>query len=247
MKDYKSVYRCITTAIFSALIFLPGCAFNGTAQDDSKKIEKLKIENASLKRQIKILRRESQSTSVSLGSNPVLGKAGATLALIEFSDYFCPYCSRFHRTTFERIKKNYIDKGTLKYVYRDFPRGMAGKAVDAAIAVNCAGRKKAYWKMQSIVYRYSPRINRAFYKSTAISLGLNPKKYAACLDEKLQRRAIRRDFLYGRSLGINGTPTFFVGRVEGNKIISATIIVGAQPYANFAKTIDRLLDTGKKP
>lgn len=260
MKNYKLINYCITIVVLTMALSLPGCVSTNETHDNSAQIEKLKEENALLKRQINILRRELRSSArgkpsflrglsptISFGSNPVLGSTKATIALVEFSDYFCPYCSRFHRTTFDLIKKNYIDNGKLLYVYRDFPRGLAGKAIDAAIAANCAGKQGAFWKMQKILFRYAPAINHEFYKSTAVKLGLDSKKYDDCLNSDQQRSAVKRDFSYGRALGIRGTPTFYVGRVSGNKIINAITIVGAQPYAKFSQTFDRLLATRTQP
>ncbi|MEE8387016.1 MAG: thioredoxin domain-containing protein [Acidiferrobacterales bacterium] len=260
MTHIKLVSRSVVVVMLLVAVFTSGCVSNGAGKSDLERIERLKQENALLKRQISLMRRQLQLTAsqrqsiirprvsvVRFGTNPVSGNADATVALIEFSDYFCPYCRRFHGSTLEVIRKNYIDKGKLLYIYRDYPRGMAKKAVDAAIAVNCAGQQGAYWKMQEILYRYSPAINRAFYKSTAIKLGLDAQKYEACLHSDQQRSAVKRDFTYGRSLGIRGTPTFYVGPVMGNKITAATTIVGAQPYSKFSQAIERLLRPSEQP
>lgn len=260
MTHFKHVNRSVVIVMLLGLVFTSGCVSNGAGETDRTEIERLKKENALLKRQISLMRRllqltnsqrktvfRSRASVVRFGTNPVLGDANATLALIEFSDYFCPYCRRFHNNTFELIKKNYIDKGKLLYIYRDYPRGMAEKAIEAAIAVNCAGNQGAYWKMQKILYRHSPEINRVFYKSTAKALGLDGQKYEVCLNSDQQRSDVKRDYDYGTSLGIRGTPTFYVGRVKGNKITATTTIVGAQPYSKFSQTIERLLRPSERP
>ncbi len=249
----KLINRIVAIAMASIVVFTSGCVSSSSRETDQKEIAKLKKENASLERQLNLMRRQLQLSAnrqhvyrarvpeVQLGGGPRLGKSKATVAMIEFSDYFCPYCARFHNTTFDLVKQNYIDKGKLLYVYRDYPRSAAKQAIESAIAANCAGEQGAYWKMQKKLFRHSPRINLAFYKSAAKEFGLDVKKYEACLKSDKQRRKIKSDFVYGKSLGIRGTPTFYIGRVKGNKITAAIAVVGAQPYQNFSKSIDRIL------
>lgn len=239
--DWFVVFVLVSTAIFTS-----ACVSNNAKEAESEEVARLKKDNKLLKQRLQQFVNPRVSL-VRFGANPSLGNSEATVAIIEFSDYFCPFCGRFHKNTFDQIRKNYIDKGKLLYVYRDYPRGMEKQAVDAAIAANCAGEQGAYWKMQKTLYRHSPRINRAFYKLTAKEMGLNAQKYEACLSGDQQRNEVGRDFAYGRTLGIRGTPTFYIGRLQGKKITEVTRIVGAQPYAIFARTIERHLRSGKRP
>jgi len=245
-------------AIASTSTFVSGCASTGEKEANKKEIELLKKENSELKRQVRLMRRQlrassrhqqpiyrSRTSDVRLGDKPVMGSKKATVALIEFSDYFCPYCSQFHRNTFELLKKNYIDTGKMQYVYRDYPRAGAKQAVDAAVAVNCAGDQGAYWKMHKKLFLRSPRINQNYYRSTANGLGLNTGKYESCLKNPQNYNAVKKDFDYGGMLGVRGTPTFYIGRVKGGKIVSPVRIVGAQPYKKFSESIDRILNPVK--
>jgi len=254
MANTRLINRSVVVVMASIVVLTSGCASSSSRDAEQREIAILKKENASLKRQLNVMRRQLQSTynrrqsayrslspEVQYGDGPRLGNSKATVAMIEFSDYFCPYCARFHNTTFDLIKQNYIDNGKLLYVYRDYPRSAAKRAIDAAIAANCAGEQGAYWEMQKKLFRHSPRINLAFYKSAAKEFGLNEQKYEACLKSDQQLKKIQRDYVYGGSLGIRGTPTFYLGRVEGNKITAATRIVGAQPYQKFSESIDRFL------
>uniref|UniRef100_UPI000B0576A4 thioredoxin domain-containing protein n=1 Tax=Vibrio campbellii TaxID=680 RepID=UPI000B0576A4 len=72
------------------------------------------------------------------GTIPSMGDDKATIAIIEFSDYQCPYCKRFTDNTFAKIKENYVDSGKVKYLTRDFPLGFHPQAKGAAIAANCS-------------------------------------------------------------------------------------------------------------
>ncbi|MFV1997389.1 MAG: DsbA family protein [Acidiferrobacterales bacterium] len=250
----RLISRSVAIVMVSIVVLTSGCVSGSPGEAEQKEIAALKKENALLRRQLNLTRQQLQLSAnrrqnayrprlpeVQFGDGPRLGNSKATIALIEFSDYFCPYCARFHNTTFDLIKQNYIDKGKLLYVYRDFPRSAAKRAIDAAIAANCAGEQGAYWEMQKKLFRHSPRINLAFYKSAAKELGLDARKYEACLRSDQQPGKIESDYVYGRSLGIRGTPTFYIGRVTGNKITAATTIVGAQPYQKFSESMDRFL------
>ncbi len=254
------IRSCAVAAFVLGIVLLSGCTTNTKKDSHTQEIERLKAENAALRRKIRLLsqnqppnskRRQSiyrnRAQTVHFGNRPVLGKSGATIALIEFSDYFCPYCRRFHVTTFERLKKNYIDKGKLLYVYRDYPRAMAKKAVTAAIAANCAGDQGAYWKMQKMLYRKSPAINDIFYTAAAAKIGLDITQYEACRRSDQQRKAVHADYVYGNTLGIRGTPTFYIGRVKNNRIVAVRKIVGAQPYIKFSQEIERLLKARQLP
>lgn len=79
------------------------------------------------------------SATVSIDGDPILGnKDKAKVAIVEFSDFECPFCQRFHNDTFDQLIENYVDKGDVIYVYRDFPLSFhEPKASEAASAANC--------------------------------------------------------------------------------------------------------------
>src|SRR5438552_2975553 len=84
---------------------------------------------------------------VSVDDDPVLGSAGAKVTMIEFGDYQCPSCRAFWRDIEPRLKKDYIDKGLVKLVFRDFPlTQIHPDAFLAAQAVNCALDQNKYWE-----------------------------------------------------------------------------------------------------
>ena len=178
---------------------------------------------------------------VSLDDDPVMGSADATVALIEFSDYQCPYCQRFHEKTFGRLKTRYIDSGKVRYVYRDMPSPSRGQAVYAAIAANCAGEQGKYFEMHRLLFENAARLENKSYVRFAKRLSLDVKKFESCLIDEKQLDEIGKDIQDGRRLGINGTPTFFVGRIKNNEVEDPKSIVGAQPYRVFKQALDDAL------
>lgn len=97
------------------------------------------------------------STKVSIDDDPIKGdKKKAKVALVEFSDFECPFCQKFHKETFPQIVKDYIDTDKIIYVYRDFPLSFhEPKASEAAIAASCvrevAGDDK-YFEFSKLYY-----------------------------------------------------------------------------------------------
>src|SRR5437879_10920569 len=68
--------------------------------------------------------RADERVKVSLGSTPSIGRSDAPIVMVEFTDYQCPFCQRFHLSVFEELKKNYVDTGKIRYVSRDLPLPM---------------------------------------------------------------------------------------------------------------------------
>lgn len=184
--------------------------------------------------------------SVSLGTNQVLGNKDAKIALIEFSDYQCPYCTRFHKQTFNRLKRKFFDSGQVAYTFRDQPSPARPQALRAAIAARCAGEQERYFDMQTVLFNNSTRLKDDIYAKYAKELGLDVSKFEACMMDDQQMRRVDKDIVAGRHLGIRGTPTFFVGKLEGGRVIGPVRMVGALPYTKFRKTIENLVKEAGK-
>ena len=87
-----------------------------------------------------------------IDDDPVLGNANAPVTIIEFSDYQCPFCFSFWKQTLPQIKKDYIDTGKVKFVYRDFPLNIHAMAEPSARAANCAGEQGKYWEYHDKIF-----------------------------------------------------------------------------------------------
>ncbi len=242
-----------TLLLLVPLFSIGACATTpsgGTASD--QEIARLKKEIDTLKRQVAVLnrrlntmesgrqiqRRPIVKRTISFAGNPKLGSKNARIAIVEFSDYQCPFCKRFHARTFDQIKNQYVDTGKLLYVYRDYPLRNHSLAPAAAVAANCAGAQGAYWTMQRALFAPRARLRQDYYLASAKRLKLDLKQFQSCLTDKKQMDEVMRDTRYGASLGIRGTPAFFIGRIEGEKIVGATPVIGAQPFSAFARVIE---------
>jgi protein-disulfide isomerase len=170
----------------------------------------------------------------------VLGKSDAPLTLVEFTDYQCPFCGRFETTTFPELKKNYIDTGKLRLILRDLPLDFHPYALKAAQSVHCAGDQGKFWEMKELVFRNQSKIDVDALAGYAKELSLNGDTFKSCMAEGKHLKEIGDEAKYAQSLGINGTPTFILGKTAGDSV-EGKVIVGAQPLEVFEAAINEML------
>jgi protein-disulfide isomerase len=220
-----------------------------------KEIDALREEQRAIRREIQDLAgsvrdrgapstRDLGDLAIGVGRGPSLGGERAVLTLVEFSDYQCPFCGRHARETFPQIRRDYIDTGKLKYVFRDFPLGaIHGDALKAAEAAHCAAEQGKYWQMHDRLFANQRALGEAQLSLHAQALGLNPQAFGQCLDSGKYAPEIRKDLEDGAKAGVRGTPTFFLGLTDASKpeLRGAKMIVGAQPFARFKEAIEALL------
>jgi len=178
---------------------------------------------------------------VSIDDDPFMGKKDAPLTLIEFSDFQCPFCARFATETLPLLKKEYIETGKLKLVFRDFPLGFHQFAQKAAEAVNCADDQGKYWEMHDMIFQNQSAMKIEDLKGHARRINLNQDVFTACLDSGKYDKEIKKDLDDGTKAGVTGTPTFFLGVTGKDKQIKGGRIVGAQPFDAFKEQIEALL------
>lgn len=176
--------------------------------------------------------------------DPFMGSADAPITMIEFSDYQCPFCRSFFNDTLPLIKENYIDKGLIKFVYRDMPLVSLGHtdATPAANAAECAreqGGDKTYFAYHDKIFDGENKlgfgtvnIQEESLYSYAKELNLDEGKFRECQEGQKYYEEINKDFLAGRAVGIKGTPTF---------IINGQMLVGAQDYSLFEQVFNEIL------
>ncbi len=163
----------------------------------------------------------------------VIGKKNAKVAIVEFSDFQCPFCKSFFDATFSQIKKDYIDTGKVKLVYRQFPlTAIHPYAMGAALAAECASEQGKFEAYHDKLFANQTSLTTEDLKNYASQVGLNTGKFNSCLDSQKYKDKVDADTKLGTDNGINGTPGFFVN----GKLVS-----GAQPYENFKMLLDEAL------
>lgn len=180
----------------------------------------------------------SGPVDISIEGAYALGDPNAPVTIIEFTDYQCPYCSRHHLQTYPQIKSDYIDKGLVYYVFKEFPlTNIHPQAFAAAEAARCAGDQDAYTAMHDTLFanqqEWAGQSNTTpIFVGYAAELGLDTDTFSACLESHAQETAVYADMSTGADLGISGTPAFF---------INGYFLNGAQPYSTFQEAINHFL------
>jgi protein-disulfide isomerase len=172
----------------------------------------------------------AQRVDVPIGNAPVWGAADAPITIVEFSDYECPYCIKWHKEVWPQIQQAYPNQ--VRLVYKDFPLYQAHpNASPAALAARCANDQNKYWLFHDRLFS-GKALSTAYYESIAAELSLDVAKWRSCVTSGKYNTEIENDYNYGAQLGINGTPTFFINGVA---------MIGAQPFSAFKKLIDQEL------
>jgi protein-disulfide isomerase len=161
---------------------------------------------------------------------PALGPADAPITIVEFSDYQCPFCRRWHQEVYEPLLNAY--PGKIRIVYRNLPlTSIHPDAQAAAEAAMCAGEQDAYWTYHDKLFGSESLDTQTFVKY-AQDLSLNVEKFQSCISDQKYKDAIQADSDFAINMGIRSTPTFF---------INGLALVGAQPLDVFKQVIDKEL------
>ena len=178
----------------------------------------------------------------SLGDAPMLGRPDAPVTLVEFSDYQCPFCQRFFAATLPTLKKDYIDTGKVRYVFRDFPLDQIHpQARKAAEAAHCAGEQGKYWEMHDVLFGNQQALEPPKLSEHARALGLDGARFDQCLTSSTHAARVSQGLTDGQAAGVQGTPGFVVAKTRAGDTVEGALVVGAQPVEVFRKLIDQLL------
>lgn len=186
--------------------------------------------------------------TLSVANAPARGSRSATVVLVEFSDYQCPFCARHVAQTWPQLSKEYIDTGRVQFFFVNFPIAeLHPQAFKAHEAAACADQQGKYWEMHDQIFTNQRRLAPADLAQYATAIGLDMSKFQPCLDTGQTAEFIRSDLSRAQQLGFNGTPTFLVGTIEpnGTTVKGLKVITGAQPFAVFKQTLDEMLTVKK--
>ena len=189
-----------------------------------------------------------EKVTLKLGADPAMGRDDAPVTIVEYTDYQCPYCNRFHTNTFPELKKNYIDTGKVRFIKRDLPLPFHPQALPAAKAARCAGDQGKFWEMHERLSASPANLGMETYVAFARELYLDTASFEGCIGSERHVAGIRENEQAAAAAGINGTPSFVVGMAKDD-VLEGVRIVGAQPFDVFDRTIRELLAVqgGKAP
>ena len=181
--------------------------------------------------------------SLSLSGAVLKGASSARVAVVEYSDFECPFCARFALDTLPKLTARYVDNGKVLFVFRNFPlESIHPMAESAAEAAECARRQDHFWQLHDSLYAAQGRLSRAAVLESARTEGLDITDFERCIGGE-GAALVQSDVVSGKEIGVNGTPTFFIGSLETDGVRVKRVITGAQPLVEFSEAIDEVLKT----
>lgn len=248
--------RRILTIAASLVLFvvLPSIAQTTVPNDDlQKQINALTEGQKAILKELQDLKQLLQSRTappadtlptapIDISNDRSRGSATARVAVIEYSDYQCPFCGKYDRETFPQIQEDYLKSGKIRYVFRDLPLDFHENAFKAAEAAHCAGEQGKFWEMHDLLFANQTALTESDLVQHAAALRLDEPRFQQCLTSERFAADIRKGVTEASNAGLNGTPTFLIGIVQPDSTVKITRkLVGAKPYAQFKAAIDDLL------
>lgn len=183
----------------------------------------------------------NDNVSLSSVTGIMIGKPDAPLTMIEYTDLQCPFCRQYHITSYEQIKKDWIDTGKLRYLVRDLPiESIHPQAMPAARATRCAGEQGKLWEMRHAILLNNARLSTDVFGPFAQDLKLNMAAFNKCFADTSKFQAeISKDMAEAATVGISATPSFVIGKTSAGQMEGVRFI-GAQPYAAFDAKLKEL-------
>jgi protein-disulfide isomerase len=182
-----------------------------------------------------------------------MGDPNAPIQIVEFSDFQCPYCKRFHTQTEPLLISNYIETSKVYFTYRSAGNWVSGnigggntESQDAAASAYCAADQGKFWEMHAALFANNRDVENqgafssAHLTSIAQSVGLDMKVFQNCFVGGRYTDRVQKDYQDAIAAGVQGTPSFLV-TYQTTGVIRTFLIEGAQPYQAFQDELDKIL------
>jgi len=179
---------------------------------------------------------------IDVASSASEGLDTASTTLIVFSEFQCPFCAKFAMETMPIIRRTHVNSGQLRVVFKHYPLvGAHPLAFRAAEVAECSKSQGGFWRMHDLIFSSIRTFGQTDPASMATSIGLNGEALTTCLSSP-DADAIKADMRLAETLGVTGTPTFFLGRTEDDgKVRVVERFAGAKPIEYFNAALDRVL------
>jgi len=178
-----------------------------------------------------------------LFGSTILGNPNAKITVVEFGDYQCTFCYKFHNDVMKKINEKYIKSGDVNFVYKDFP--LNGKSsILASEASYCAQQQDRFWAYHDMLYENWGGENTGWITQEALTdfakkIGLNLEKFNSCMKNSEFRQKVINNELFAKEININATPSFLI--FNDNEVYR---IIGSQPFEKFELIFQELRTSG---
>jgi protein-disulfide isomerase len=188
-----------------------------------------------------------------------MGDPKATVKLVEFSDYQCPFCKRFFKDTEPLLDTSYVSTGKVYFTYRSTGNWVSRnsnsgltESEDAAMAAYCAGDQNMFWQMHDMLFANNQDVEDSGsfvdrrLTSIAQAAGLDMTKFNDCYSSKKFKSQVDQDYKDALTAGVQGTPSFVLTYTDASGKEVSELIEGAQPFSTFQEKIDAALAAAGK-
>lgn len=237
-QNNESQLKALTAAVTKQTEVMSNMKAKGPAAEDLSKVIRQEMEQARKAEMLQAFKEAVGSFGNAEkqvnGTDAVYGDPAAEISIVEFADYDCPYCKRFHDTP-----KDVVDAsgGRVNWVWKDFPVHPSARPLH--VATECVRQQdnKAFWVATKLVFNNDG------------SRGLNPKKlgemlpidqdeYAACLSNQEAKQLVQEDYNFGQEAGVTGTPATYIVHNRTNQVME---LRGAVPASKVKSAVQQLI------
>ena len=174
-----------------------------------------------------------------LEGSTILGNPDAKISIVEFGDYQCTFCYKFHDETMKIILDQYVMDGEVNFVYKDFPLNGA-PSIMASEASYCAQEQGKFWEYHDLIYENWEGENTGWLTRNALDrfakeVKLNQSEFNSCMNDSKYRQKVLEIEQFAMEIGVDATPTFIIFDDT-----NAYRIIGAQPFEKFEQVLDEL-------
>jgi protein-disulfide isomerase len=181
------------------------------------------------------------TTELLLVGEPAMGSSDAPLTIVEFSDFECSYCRRFHEQVLPSLKRDYIDTGLVRFIHKDLPLPFHRQAKPAAAAARCAAEQNRYWDLYSALFDQQTCLACRGVVGIAEDINLDASGLQACMQQDTTQALINANLSEAELHNIRATPTFIIGPSRSDGKHHGNIVEGALPWPQFKALIDQQL------
>jgi protein-disulfide isomerase len=185
---------------------------------------------------------QPRQMAVSVDGVPSLGASDAKLAVVEFTDYQCPFCKRFFEDSYRALVGAYVKPGKVRFYAMNLPVSSHPNALQAAVSASCAADAGRFWDMHDHMQANPDHLDADSLVAFAASIGIDEPGFRRCLKDAKKAEQIKKETEDAVAKGALGTPTFIVGKISGT-LVEGEVLTGAVPLGEIEKALVRLSDT----
>ena len=169
----------------------------------------------------------------------ILGNPDAKITIVEFGDYQCTFCYKFHDETMKKIDQAYIKAENVNFVYRDFPLN-GPQSILASEASYCAQKQNKFWEYHNTLYDNWGGENTGWITKNVLigfanDIKLDLDSFSQCLENSEFKQKVLDNEQFAREIGIDATPSFLI--FNDSELYR---VIGAQPFEKFEQALQEL-------